>query len=299
MDELSYTPNAFARGLAGRRTGILALHFPVSERGLNLTEFEYIFAATESARAADYHLLLWTAPIGDVEELRQLAGQGLVDGIVLMEVLSSDERVGILQESNLPFVMIGRNNDPKSFAYIDTDFEEMGRQAVAYLVELGHTSAVYVGQNPALAKAGYGPVLRGEEGLRAAGEKYGVNIRTVYSSASVKAGRELFDELAQAGDVTAILGMNEQALVGLMDAAMAAHVVIPSDLTVISLGVGAATAELTSPALTTVSVIPGELGSQAVEYLLELIGGPTDEPRQRLVAPVLTRRGSSDLRRSL
>ena len=37
MAELDFQPNAMARALASKRSGILALLFPISERGLGIT----------------------------------------------------------------------------------------------------------------------------------------------------------------------------------------------------------------------------------------------------------------------
>ena len=58
MRELNYTPDAFAQGLAGSRRGILALHFPTSVDGYSSTEFEYVTAAMERARALGAEVLL-------------------------------------------------------------------------------------------------------------------------------------------------------------------------------------------------------------------------------------------------
>jgi DNA-binding LacI/PurR family transcriptional regulator len=55
MKDLDYTPNALAQGLAGKRTGIIALIFPIGEVGFSLTDFEYIQAASEQARSDGYH----------------------------------------------------------------------------------------------------------------------------------------------------------------------------------------------------------------------------------------------------
>ena len=95
MDELGYQPNAFARGLASRRTRTLGLMFPTPERGLGVTELEFITSAAQACRRAKYQMVLWTTQIHESAELKALTGSGLVDGVIVMEVRLVDERVDL------------------------------------------------------------------------------------------------------------------------------------------------------------------------------------------------------------
>ena len=52
MDDLGYRPHAMARALASKRTRILALLFSPLERGLGLTELEFVTCAADAADAA-------------------------------------------------------------------------------------------------------------------------------------------------------------------------------------------------------------------------------------------------------
>ena len=49
-----------------------------------------------------------------------------------------DERVPMLQESGVPFVLIGRTEDTAGLSYVDIDFDRTVRDAVDHLVGLGH-----------------------------------------------------------------------------------------------------------------------------------------------------------------
>src|SRR5512140_3353765 len=76
MDELGYRPHALARGLASKRSRILALLFPTLERALGITELDFFTGAAAAARQNDYHLVLWSVDISDSNELLELAQQG-------------------------------------------------------------------------------------------------------------------------------------------------------------------------------------------------------------------------------
>src|SRR3954470_16958217 len=138
MAELDYQPNAMARGLASRRSGILGLLLPLRDRPLGATESGFVTGATAAAREAGYHLMLCPIDVDDLDELRALATQGMVDGVLMMEVRLSDERVDLLAELGLPLALIGRTDTPEASTYVDIDFEQTVDAAVTHLADLGH-----------------------------------------------------------------------------------------------------------------------------------------------------------------
>ena len=68
---------------------------------------EFITSAAREASAENYHLVVWPVS-NDGVELSELVGQGLVDGVLLMEVQLDDPRVARLQALDIPFALIGR-----------------------------------------------------------------------------------------------------------------------------------------------------------------------------------------------
>lgn len=255
MAELNYTPNAFARGLAGARGGILALHYPYGRRGVTSSEFEYVAAATDRARERGYHLLLWSNPIDDVEGLGSLVSEGLVDGVILMELTARDDRVAVLSRSRLPFTNIGRPDDVEGLWFVDADYDSLARQAVDHLADLGHRRVFFLGQSIRAPERGSGPLDRTTRALRGPADERGLSLETHAATDSVPGGRRAFDAFAAStARPTAVLAFNEMALAGFVQAAAAAGRSIPDDLTVVALSIGDLAAEMTSPPLTTVNL---------------------------------------------
>ncbi|NQU76079.1 MAG: LacI family DNA-binding transcriptional regulator, partial [Planctomycetes bacterium] len=124
MEELGYRPHALARGLASKRSRIIALLFPTPERGLGITELEFVTSGADVARETGYHLVLWSSEMHDLSELQQLTQQGLADGVVVMEVHLNDERINLLRKIGFHFSMIGRCADTNGIGYVDIDFEQ-------------------------------------------------------------------------------------------------------------------------------------------------------------------------------
>ncbi|WP_035750253.1 LacI family DNA-binding transcriptional regulator [Arthrobacter sp. 35W] len=299
MKELAYTPNALAQGLAGRRTGLIALLFPAGERGLNLTEFEYINAAAERAREDGYHLLLWPIGYDDLDEIRKVVSQGLVDGVLLMEVRTVDERVAVLSEADIPFTMIGRTADPGGLSYVDTDFEATGALAVEHLADLGHTEIVFLSQSQEYLDAGVGPFVRSRDAVVAAAKIRGMNVTVLAAPPTHPPGRDVLDRiLAAAPPVTALIEINRPATLGLMGVAIEHGLSLPRDLAIVALNTSEAAARLGRPALTSVSPNHREIARLATSYLLRSLRGEDSSSFQTLVQPFLTVRESTAPARS-
>lgn len=294
MAELDYVPNAFARGLAGARGGVLALHYPYSQRGVTSSEFEYIAAATEQARIRGYHLLLWSNPIGDVESLANLASEGLVDGVILMELTSQDERVSALTRTRIPFANIGRPDNVDGLWFVDNDYESMGRQAVDHVADLGHEHVLFLSQTVSALERGYGPLVRTSQALELPARRRGIRLDVLHADNSVRGGREAFVQYsASSSRPTAVLAFNELATAGFVQAANLAGTSIPGDVSVVALTVGDLSADMTSPPLTTVSPLSREIALTAVDDLVDQIEHIKTKRPQVLVPPTLTVRGSS------
>src|SRR5450759_4646609 len=190
MQELGYTPHALARGLASKRSRIIALLFSTPERGLGITELEFVISATNVAKENSYHLVLWPSDMDDQTGLQELINQGLLDGVILMEVHLDDQRVKMLREMEFPFSIIGRtqNNDGINFA--DIDFENSIQIAVKYLVGLGHTKIAFLNHSQTEFVAQYGPAVRAQASFIEAMGAAGLEGITHFCGATPRAGYE-------------------------------------------------------------------------------------------------------------
>ena len=294
MNALGYVPNAMAQALASKKSGLLALLFPVGERGFGETDFEYVEAATAAAAEDGYQLLLWPNAVEDTASLQKIVAQGLVEGVLLMEVRSQDPRVKVLQESGTPFCLIGRTDDSENLTYVDADFSQWGPMAINHLVDLGHTNIGVISMRGELVEAGYGPVIRTEAPLIELAQRMGVTVTIKHPKATIRAGRLAFEELLEEQPgITAIIGFNEPAFIGALEVAGARGMKIPEDLSVLSFGLSEEAATMTVPAQTTINVDGPELGRMAVQYLIARLNGDKKSVLQKLTQPQFFDRGST------
>ena len=275
MAELDYQPNAMARGLATRRSRIVGLLMPMDERGLGATETAFVTGAAAAASAAGYHLVLSPVGAADLDDLRRLATQRMLDGVVLMEVQVEDGRVAALQEAGVPLVLIGRTGDTAGLSYVDIDFDQTVHEAVDHLVGLGHRRIVYVNHS---AGAHRGRLrarpLRTRDAFVAAMAGHGLEPVMIAAEDSAAGGRAaLSAAVAQAPDLTAVLAMNESAIFGILGELAIRRRAVPDDVSVVSMVTSPQVAELAHPALTAMTSPGAALGRIAMEALLRQLDG--------------------------
>jgi|BarGraNGADG00212_1021973.scaffolds.fasta_scaffold06241_4 DNA-binding LacI/PurR family transcriptional regulator len=293
MDELGYQPNAFARGLASRRTRTLGLMFPTPERGLGVTELEFITSAAQACREAKYQMVLWTTQIHESAELKALTGSGLVDGVIVMEVRLVDERIDLLREAGLPFTLIGQTQNTQDLSYVDIDFEATVREAVRHLTELGHTQIALLNRSESEFIDRYGPTVRVNDAFGAVMAERRLTPRALPCADDPEAGRLAFaDFLNDSPDLSAIISMNDRATIGVIDAIESAGWSVPDDFSVMSLVASATVAQLSRPRLTTLAPQTARLSQRAVRKLVAQIEG-TDPPDESPLLPCLLDMGAS------
>ncbi len=298
MEELGYRPHALARGLASKRSRILALLFSAPERGLGITELEFVMGATDAAKENGYHLILWSSEMRDPGELRQLTQLGLADGVIVMEVLLHDERVRLLHELGFPFSLIGRSEDATGVGYVDIDFEQTVYETVDYLAGLGHTQIAFVNHSQAEFDAGYGPAVRAQTSFDQALQKAGLSGLSRLCYATPQAGYEAFNELlAECPDLTALVVMNDRTMPGMMQAIADRGWRIPDDFSLVSIVSSGRAAEMMMPPLTTMEPPSAELGRLGVELLIQRLETQDQDPPQVLLPCQLVVRGSAGPRR--
>ena len=285
MSELGYRRNVVARALASRRTRIIAMAYPALEHRFGMSTAEFFTAAAERAREKEYHLVLW--PVGnDGVELRELLGQGLVDGVVLMEVQLADPRVAVLRETSTPFALIGRTTELDGLAHVDIDFDTTVEAAVEYLYSLGHRSLALISGDLSDPRFhDYGPWVRTEAAYRRVMDEYGLRIVVEPSSDTPRAGRETAERLlAEYPETTAILVANEYATLGVVSALKRQGRDLPGDLSVLALLMVPEVAALSEPELTYLRTPGSELGQLGIEALIRQLEGAEPLPPQLVPA---------------
>lgn len=294
MAELGFRRNMVARALASRRTHIIAMAYPALDHRFGFSAAEFLTSAAKAAREQDYHLVLW--PVGnDGTELTELVGQGLVDGVVLMEVQLDDPRVGVLQGTGTPFALIGRTAALEGLAHVDIDFETTVEDAVGYLHGLGHRRLVLVSGDLTDPRFhNYGPYVRSEAAYRRVAAEYGFEIIVLQCADSTGAGQDAAAQLMRDHpETTAVVVLNEYSALGVISGLNRLGHRVPADISVLALLMAPDTAAMSDPELSMMRTPGPELGALGTDALIRQLEGAPPLPPPHLVPAKLHIGGST------
>ncbi|MFJ9047128.1 LacI family DNA-binding transcriptional regulator [Streptomyces sp. NPDC102347] len=289
--ELGYHPNAGARALASSRSNVIALMVPLRTDMYVPVMMEIAIAVATTARAHGYDVLLLTGEEGP-DAVRRVAGSGLADGMILMDVELEDERLPVLRASAQPAVLIGLPADTTGLTCVDLDFKATGALCVDHLAERGHRDVAVIGEAPAVYERHTGFAERTLDGLRTRARETGLRLlhrpcEGGYDATAVTVAR-ILDERP---DTTGFVVQNEAAVEPLLALLRQQGRAVPEDVSVVAV-CPEQVAVQASVRLTSVALPAQEMGRRAVEQLVaKLDGRGRDEVV--LLAPELTVRASS------
>ncbi|HEU5015491.1 MAG TPA: LacI family DNA-binding transcriptional regulator [Roseiflexaceae bacterium] len=270
VSDLGYQPSHAARSLRGR-SYTLGLALPAQPGRLaDPTLAEMLASLSDTAAACDYSLLLATARADKSasEMCLSLARTGQVDGLVLLDMQTDDERAQALCEAGIPHVCAGppaRCNSP----FVTADGYSAAILAVRHLLQLGHrrigliqlpselaeSEPRYLGYSTALAEAGVeaDPQLVVEAGR---GEQDGF--------------QTMQELLSLPEPPTAVLACSDELAFGAMHALYDAGRTVGQDISLIGFDDVPLAAHM-HPPLTTLRQPRRRMGEQLATLLIDII----------------------------
>ena len=283
VNDLGYTVHASARALSGGRTHTLG----VVISSLDSQYFsELMRGADITAQDAGLELLISTTRASHEHRNIGRLAHGLVDGLLLVFPASLAPYEQSLRALNLPVVVIApgvqESSGPLHFPSVDADHYSGARQAMQYLLSLGHRRIAFIGGPPHLTPSR--ERLRGyREGLLTASlaPDSALQVTGDFTQRSgFQAARQL---LALAERPTAIFAVNDVSAFGAIEAVKDAGLRVPEDISVIGFD-NIPQASQVFPALSTVEQPLLEMGAAGTRQLLNLIQG-VGAVMERLTVP--------------
>ena len=297
IEDLGYHPHAGARALASNRSNILALMIPLRSDMYVPVIMEIAMAVTTEAREFGQDVLLLTKDEGTAG-VRRVAGSGLADAMIVMDIELEDDRIPVLRETETPAVLIGLPADLLGQTCVDLDFEATGAACVEHLVSLGHRDIALIGEGEGVYKRNTGFAARTLVGFQRAAAAHGVRAvhrpcEGTYESTAGVLSRIMEERPSTTGFVV----QNEAAIAPLLSLLRLSGRAVPEGTSVVAICPDQVALQ-SSPRLTSVSIPAEEMGRRAVRLAMAQLDHSANDSAERgdpttLIAPMLTVRDSS------
>ncbi|MDF5720999.1 MAG: LacI family DNA-binding transcriptional regulator [Rhizonema sp. PD37] len=292
--EMSYVPNAIAQSLQNQSTNTI---------GVVVTSIadpffaEVVEGIEQVAREAGLSVVLSASHRDLEQEIAAIDNfhRRRVDGILIADSRISKQYTTHLKQIAVPTVIINSQCEEQCeiFNHIAID-DYLGAQlAVEHLVSLGHTKIGYLGvgdrsKSNKQRLEGYRMSLL-EADLLHITDWIAISDEDHVRKNDVATGQKMLSKLVATG-VTAIFCYNDMVAVGALLACQELGISVPKDLSLVGFD-GIALSRYVTPSLTTICQPMLELGSYAMQMLLDLLQGKS--VKNCVLSPFLVKRDSS------
>ena len=284
--ELGYTTNLAARSMRSLKNNLIGLVVPDIGSPYSL---EVMKGIDRAIAASEFDLLLYTTggvhKAGTAEREHHyvsLLNNSLTDGVLLAASSASGFA------TNGPLVAVDPHVAAPDYPSVQGTNYQGALDAMSYLLALGHQRIAFIKGRPEISSA-----TRRFQGYKDALEKAGIPfnhelcIEGDFSSETAYTGTQELLSLPQ--PPSAIFASNDQAALGVFEAARTMDVRIPEDLSVIGFD---NISEAEYVGLTTVDQCLSEMGYLATLLLIDLIHGKTLDANVYKVPSKIIKRNS-------
>ena len=267
IEETGYKPSAQAQMLRTKKTRLIGVILPK----INSDSISHVVAGISTVLSQKgYQLLLANTDNDEKKELEylQIFHDNQVDGIILVGTIFTKEHKKILQQSQVPIVIVGQHLAGYSSVYHD---DEGAAKAIAErMIQAGGRNFGYIGVTERDEAVGQGRKNGFLQALSEANIKIAENhIKVgVFSSES---GYENAKELLTLDPkIDSIFCVTDTIAIGAMDYLKEMKISIPKDVQIVGFG-GSRIAKVVTPRLTTVYFAYQTSGAEAAEMLLGML----------------------------
>ena len=268
--ETNYVPNPNARSLRMGRTRLFGLI--VSD--VNNPFFPELIDAFEALASAEGIEVIFTHTNYDPQRLHSCIRRMIersVDAIAVMTSEVEEESLRQAVKAGVPLVLMNQPKLAAKYPNVLVEYATGFREALDHLLALGHRDIGFIAgpqtlQSAQARKDAFKSVLR----------SHGLHVRNEWIAVGdmrVEGGRAAMEKLLSCNPrPTAVLATNDLMAVGALQAAHAAHVRVPKDLSIIGFD-DLPIAAMVHPPLSTIRHPRREVAARAFDRLQQVLQG--------------------------
>jgi DNA-binding LacI/PurR family transcriptional regulator len=287
--EMNYVPNTNARNLRVGRTRLFGLI--VSD--INNPFFPELIDAFESLAAEQGIEVIFTHTNYDPKRLHNCIRRMIERNVDAIAVMTSEVDEPSLKQAvvaGVPLVLMNQRELAGKYPDVLVEYSAGFREALVHLLALGHQNIGFIAGPQTLNSA------RGrKDAFRAALKSHGLHVRPEWiaiGTMRVEGGRMAMETLLSTSPrPTAVITSNDLMAVGALQAAHAAHIRVPRDLSIIGFD-DIPIACMVHPPLSTIRLPRSEVAARAFASLQRTLQGGENVPFEP-VQPHLVIRNST------
>ncbi len=292
-EQLGYVPNAMAQALVSRRTQAIGLVFTRQPHHIATDSFlpQVLDGMLEVVRANNLRLLIdIVEPEHQEQAYHDLVRAKRIDGIVLSGPRVDDVALVNLQKEGFPTVLMGQLPGSEFYS-VDVDNRLAARQAVDYLISLGHRQIACITNAHATYSAAADRLIGYRDALEQAGIPYDQAL-VRYGDFEPESGYIQMNSLLTSGvPFTAGFVASDAVLIGANAALRERGLRIPTDISLVGFD-DIAWSRYVDPPLTTVRLPAQMIGQQACTMLMQILNGQKIETKNLVLPTELVIRNS-------
>ena len=288
IEELGYKPNAFAKGLASRKSTTVAVLVPDMSRA---SIAEMMNGIADIARVYKYSILLYILDNEETSEedvLKEVVA-AQVDGMLYLNDEITKKQYDFLMtmrdEYKIPIVLTNTlYPDSEEIPSVSIDYEKAGYEITKKLVEEGRKNIFMVS-----TVRKYMVNDQKEQGYLRAMQEAALEPRIMRTSGRISINTEHFNEYFKNHKVDGVVAVRDSIAVSFMNVARANHVKIPEDISVAGFQ-NTKYALLARPTLTCVDVPIYDIGAVSMRVLTKVMNQEeVEEPTVMLDHDIISR----------
>lgn len=291
--ELGYSPNILARSLVKKQSktiGFLVTDLKRESVKDNFM-FETLCGVSDQLTKFDYEFVLLSTTTSKQKNktYSQMCAERQLDGVVIQGLKRDDPYLLEAVQSKVPCVLVDIPIEGVNTGYVTSNQLESAKQAVRYLLRLGHRHVAFMNGSP----HAYVSTVR-YDAYRQVLQENGIEARDDYvlnGDFQELASKEVaLPFLLNHPEVTAIFCASDVMALGVLQATRELGLNVPEDLSIIGFD-NILLSQYVSPPLTTIGQQPYEMGRAAAEMVVHIVEGK-NVPHEKFVNNQLVLRES-------
>jgi len=295
IEELNFTPNSRARGLAARRSFLIGLIYDVPTLFINDVQRGILSVCADSGYDIVVHPCEYESGSDNlIADVRRFVNRSKVDGVIMLPPVSEiSELSAALDEIDVPHVRFASELSAEPWRLVVTNYGPAVTDMANHLVNLGHRDIGFI-SGPRINVSSQKRQQAFVDALR----RHGLELRSsmvAEGAFTYESGVKAAEKLLSAEHLpTAIFAANDEMAFGVMNVANSLGLKIPDDLSVVGFD-GTNFANFVIPSLSTIRRPSRDMARLSAQKLLAYIDEGANAARafESMVSPQFVPREST------